>query len=404
MLHEQNEKFKEFIDDVGDVFKEKKYFCKLTQLYIETDARNSIKSINKYLSTAKSIFKKNDSDSIIKNTLEQLFNSFPNKWFAYTNFSSFLQDLSVAQDFDRVILNKSQIKTQLELLWESDKDSTKDLFKKLISKNLNEFGELLLKDFSQLIQPEQLPVLTDMDIGACNVLVGLRSKFALCPKIWHQSKNFQYEILDCIGRKISSAVLSKNIIETILENSSEVLYRQVFSVFGEASIEIILNWCTKSTPQKENMKNWINICKCSPKTCLKWISSNETLDMNLLVSVVSVLDPYSEVVRQNGIKPWLRVSKRLNQKDLNTSSKLALAQFFLPIILTSDETVTDDFAEFSFRPIHNQLMKNQFSYERWTKLESLLPSVSWYNCWDKCKRLRRAMRKKGYCVQLSGHN
>ena len=96
--------------------------------------------------------------------------------------------------------------------------------------------------------------------------------------------------------------------------------------------------------------------------------------------------------------------KQLNQKDINANLKLALAQFFLPLILTSNETVAQDFVEFSFTPIHDELAKNQFSYERWAKLKSILPSVSLYSSWDKCKRLERAMKKKGYSVQSSGYN
>ena len=137
---------------------------------------------------------------------------------------------------------------------------------------------------------------------------------------------------------------------------------------------------------------------------MKWVSSIKALYTNLLVSVVSVLDPYSATVRQNGLMPWINLFKQLNQKDITENSQLTLAQFFLPLILTSNETVTDDFVKFSFTPIYNKLAKNQFSYERWIKLESILPSVPWYNSWDKCKRLRKAMKEKGYSVQSYVYN
>ena len=404
ILHEQSGKFKEFINDFGETFEGKKYFSKFAQLYIESNAKNRIKTIDKYISIAKTIFKRNDSDSVIRNTLEQLFNSFPNKWFRYTDFSSFLQDLSVIQDINRIYLNKLQIKAQLKSLWESNQGSAKELFKGLISKDLNKLGELLLKEISLIIQPEQLSMFTDMDLEACNVLVRLQPKFALCSEIWHQSRNFQHEILDCINKEVLDEALSKKIIEAILENSSEVLYKQVFRVFGEDSIEIFLNWCRKSIPQKEKVKNWINICKCNPEICLKWVSSIKALYTNLLVSVVSVLDPYSATVRQNGLMPWINLFKQLNQKDITENSQLTLAQFFLPLILTSNEIVADDFVKFSFTPIYNKLAKNQFSYERWIMLESILPSVPWYNSWDKCKRLRKAMKEKGYSVQSYVYN
>ncbi len=404
ILYGQNKDITEFINDFGFVFEGKKYFRNLVQLFIETKAKNPINSINEYIYITRNIFVKNDSDLLINHTINKLLNSFPNRWFSYTNYSTFLHDLSIVEDISRIKLNKLQLKVKLESLWKSNRESAKKLFKGLISKDLNKFGELFLKDFSLIILPEQLPLLTDMDLGACNVLVGLRPEFALCSEIWHQSKDFQSEIIDCLDRKMLNESLSKRIIEGILENSSEVLYKQVFDFFGEISIEIFLNWCKKSTLKLERVSEWINICKYSPRICLKWISSTEVLDVKLLVSIISVLDPYSEVVRHKGIKPWFRVFKQLDPREINANSKMVLSQFFLPLILMSYETVSDNFADFSFTPIHNKLAKNQFSYEQWIKLESILPDVPWYSNWDKCKRLRKAMKEKGYSVQVYDSN
>ncbi len=189
----------------------------------------------------------------------------------------------------------------------------------------------------------------------------------------------------------------QQVIRKILESSSEVLSDQVYDAFGKVSIDIFLDWSRKTTAQQEwKIKSWMKICMNSPEVCIKWISSIEAIDISLLVSIASVLDPYSETVRKYGINPWYRVFKRLDQKELESYSQLVLAQFFLPLILMSDETVADDFVKFSFYPIHDELAKDQFDYGQWIKLKTLLPSVSWYNNWDKCKRLRKAIAKKGY--------
>ncbi len=400
ILYQSNGKLKEFLEDFGTAFEGREHLSKLVQLYIETGARKRIKTIDKYLTATRTVFGRNESKIVIQNILEQLLNSFPNKWFMYTDFSSFLQDLSTTKGLSRVPCNRTQLKAQLEVLWESNNNKAKDLFKDLIAKDLNQFGELLLKKYSQLIHPEQLPVFTDMELGACNVLVGLNPKFALCSEIWQQPKDFQCEIIDCVDRESLNDALSQRIIETILENSSEVLYKQVFGVFGNISIKVFLDWCRKTSKQHRNkIEAWMKICRCSPKTCIKWTSSVEALDIDLLVSIVSILDPYSEAVCQYGIKPWFKLFEHFNKKGLGSRSQLVLAQFFLPLILMSDESVKQDFVEFSFSPVHDALARNKFSYEQWIKLEPLLPSVSWYNSWDKCKRLRKAMKKKGYYVQ-----
>lgn len=399
LLNESNVKFKEFLETFGSTFEGRDCFSKFAKLYVETDAKNRMKGIGRYLTVAKTIFKKNDYDQVTRNVFEQLFTFFPNKWFNYSDLPSFLQEISTTQNLGKILYKESQLKAQLESLWKSNKNNAKYLFKGLISHNLNQLGESLLKKYSQIIKPEQLPNLTDMDLGACNVLVSLNPEFALCSEIWQQSRDFQCEIIDCIDRDTLNDSLKQKIIDAILENSSEVLSDQVFGAFGNISINIFLDWCIKKIGHQERkIKAWMKICVNNPEVCIKWISSIEALDVRLLVLVVSVLDPYSEMVRQYDINLWYRVFEQLNQKELESHSRLALAQFFLPLILMSNESVADDFIEFSFYPIHDELAINQFDYEQWIKLKPLLPSMSWYNSWDKCKRLRMAMEQKGYLL------
>lgn len=399
ILYGSNRKFKEFLEDFGCMFKERKYFGKLAQLYIDTGAEERIKSIDEYLTAAKVIFDKNDYELVVENLLCQLNNVLPNKWFGNIDLASFFQDLSTTKNLDDIPCTKSQLASQLESLWSFSKNKAKMLFRGLISRDLNNFGEALLREFSQLITPEQLPLLSDMDLGACNVLVSLNPKFALCSEIWKQSRNFQREIMDCIDTSSLDDASKEEIIRTILENNSEVLYEQMFKVFGKSSITAFLDWCKKTISQEDRkIKTWMKICVYNPEVSIKWLSSIENLNISLVVTIITVFDPYSEVIRQQGMDHWIRVFKQLNHKVLDYNSKLILAQFFLPLILMSNEVVPDDFVKFSFDPIYEELAKSRFDYEQWIKLEPLLPLVPWYSAWDKCKRLRRALEQKRYLL------
>ena len=42
------------------------------------------------------------------------------------------------------------------------------------------------------------------------------------------------------------------------------------------------------------------------------------------------------------------------------------------------------------------LAKQSFPETEWEKLEVWLPEVAWYNKWDRCKRLRKGLKKRGY--------
>ena len=176
--------------------------------------------------------------------------------------------------------------------------------------------------------------------------------------------------------------------------------RQVFKVFGDSSIDIFLDWCKNEfTQYNKKSKLWVKICKYNPKRCIEWISSKEYIDANLLALIISALDPFSEDIHKHGIEPWVLIFKQLEWSSLKPHSKLKLAHFFLPLILKNNTTVDNQFVEFSSYQVHNELAKERFDYGYWIKLKPLLPPLSWYNSWDKCKQLRNAIKKKGYAIK-----
>ncbi len=399
-LHEPNGPLKDFLEDFGATFENRAYFSKLAQLYIEADDKNRFREIGNYFTAVQAIFNKNDGELITKTFLESIFNSFPNRWLAYNDVSLLLQDLSSIKGADKIPYSEPEVKHLLELLWKSENSKVKELLKELIYKDINQFGQSLLKKYSQIVEPKKLGLLTEMDLGVCNVLVSLNPKLAMCPEIWHQSKDFQCEIIDCIDHSVLNSILTREIVESILDNSTELLCEQVFKVFGNISVSIFLKWCRQRTEQYDRkVRDWIKLCKYSPETSIEWLASCENLDIRLLALIISVIDPYSKTVNKYGLKPWFKLFQQL-PKQISPKIKLTLAQFFLPLSLMRDEAIAKDFAIFSFYPVHKALEQNQFNYEQWKKLERLLPALSWYQSWDKCKRLRLAMKNKGYCTSV----
>ena len=46
-----------------------------------------------------------------------------------------------------------------------------------------------------------------------------------------------------------------------------------------------------------------------------------------------------------------------------------------------------------------RLAKLTYPEEKWDRLQKFLPSVTVFNQWDRCKRLRKAIKKKGYDIK-----
>ena len=45
------------------------------------------------------------------------------------------------------------------------------------------------------------------------------------------------------------------------------------------------------------------------------------------------------------------------------------------------------------------MLNKQEVCSEWYGIEDLLPNVAFYNQWDKCKRIRKAIKQKGYKIK-----
>lgn len=273
------------------------------------------------------------------------------------------------------------------------------IFKKLINDQINLLGEELIKGLALKTSPEQLPELTDMNLGLCNLMVRLNSRFALCSKIWYQSIDFQLEILNCIEFDDENIILEQQIVIAILENTSFDLCDSIYKKFGDIAITTLLEWYCITKASNDKKKKWMKICNKNPGECMKWMMDiNRLKDISLIIRIISVLNPCSDEVIRVDKSFWTDIFYDLDINQLSDVSKVVLAHFFMPIILLKEELFPNDFVRFSFDIIYNELAEQKFDYKNWERLEKLLPEMSWYKNWDKCKRLKKAMNQKGYKI------
>jgi hypothetical protein len=85
---------------------------------------------------------------------------------------------------------------------------------------------------------------------------------------------------------------------------------------------------------------------------------------------------------------------------LTNSKKIELSLFYLPLILRTDLKFPLNIVAFCFENINSSLANETLSYSEWDKLDRILPRVSWIKMWDKCRRLRKAIKQKGYKLKM----
>ena len=87
---------------------------------------------------------------------------------------------------------------------------------------------------------------------------------------------------------------------------------------------------------------------------------------------------------------WRRLYKKIKEHG-DLSKELAVQ--FLPVALKTN--YLDDELKQIISPVYEMLKNNTIDFEQWNKIQVLLPEVEAYQSWDRCLRVRIALKNKG---------
>lgn len=91
---------------------------------------------------------------------------------------------------------------------------------------------------------------------------------------------------------------------------------------------------------------------------------------------------------------WRKLYKKIKEHG-DLSKELAVQ--FLPVTLKTN--YLDDELKQIISPVYEMLKNNTIDFEQWNKIQVLLPEVEAYQSWDRCLRVRIALKNKG-CSEI----
>lgn len=403
MMAPSNYNFQQFVCYFNsDLLFNRKLLGKMTILYTKTEIYNNKGTLPAYFNNVKKLFSDDIGDMIVYKTINGIFRQNNLQWFIYRSLSSTIEQLSTLDDFDfdlsQDIINV--IKTSVGEMWDNEKNTVKVIFDSLIASNINNIGELMITSIASKVSVNTLHSFTNMDLKACSVLVSSNNELALCNDLWKESRNFQLEILNCFNSSAMDDLTAKNIVNMIISTTDEVLYKQIYNKFGNSAVTTVLSWYYEASKKQKVDKEWLNIGGLNETECIKWIITIKQFDnYNMIYDLVLVLNPYSKDVLQFGKKPWERLFSIVDLFKLESTTRLSLSLFLLPILILTDGKFSDKIASFIFITINEKLANQQLDFDSWAKIDKILPEVPWFKAWDKCKRMRMAFKQKGYIAK-----
>lgn len=384
--------FKRFRQLFSEKYRQHDYFTSFVKLYVGSEAESRKANLISLLQISCVIFR--EKEQICQEILELYrVNSFENwkgkeKYTETINF--FINNLWL-----NVPLN--DIKFWAINGFGFEYLNTKILFKDIVKKDENWVIEEVLKVYATELQEDLFLDFTDLEYECCSTLITLNSRFALCEQLWTQSKGYQQGIIKCLQIAQKDEEIIEKVIMLILETSEYDLALDLYKVYRDRCLNpfwkyLMLNY------KSSKLKGIKSIVKNDIQGGVEIFKSNLN-DRERLLFLMDLIDQYNPKIRILKLEEIRQLYSTIMSQDCTKREEITLAKFLIPFCIMQDYLLPKDVAGFTFSVINKLLATQSFPENEWEKLERILPEVAFYNSWDRCKRLRKGFKKKGYDIK-----
>ena len=379
--------FRKFIEGFSKEYKQLKYISAFVKLYVGSNADVHDANLIRLLEMAFAIF---DTKKDICNQIIELYcHKYFVKWCGKESIIKTLLFFIDHSELDNSLLD---LETLVKEAYFSEFSDSKSLFKKLVKSDESLLTERLLKCYSDVVTVGQLSKFTDLEYESCSTLISIRNEFAMCQDIWKQNRGYQQGIIRCL--KKTQVELDHIIIETVLKNSSFDLAYDLYKVYGDECLQPFWEYLL-SNRECDKIKGLIDIVRKDNESGINQILCNMK-EREKLLFLLGIVDSYDNAVKKLRKEDILHIYQSVVKKECLAKEKELLARFLLPLCIIEDYLVDVEIAKYAFKIVDHMLATQTFPENEWEKLEKILPEVAYYNNWDRCKRLRKGFKKKGY--------
>jgi hypothetical protein len=264
---------------------------------------------------------------------------------------------------------------------------TRRLVSELFRSNLNPLGDGLLAKLVRAMDTEDAQEVIDEQPQLLPALFRANPDLAASPKLWSVAGDRKRELLDSLVAQEIRPELVSRIVSALLDSGSDGFIRRAFERWGKDAVFAALDWT------ENHQGSMSEICRGAltfqVPVVMAWVESG-TRSTPALATVAHVVAPYSYQVAKHDSTVWLRTLRALQEGGQNEEATYVQTLLLALALCNAPPAPLDLIAE-SFEAIHTKEEKERLRDNAWMILQPLVPELSWYNNWDKCERMRRAL-------------
>lgn len=281
-------------------------------------------------------------------------------------------------------------------LFIEDKPKAIMLLSRIVQNRKTPVGQEMLHGFASVISPEDLVDISSTHRELLFALGSVAPMLTAKAGIWQMARSEQLTLLEAISiDKLSDGEMSA-LITAIIQAGASSINDEVYRKFGWRAVESLLEFIDKHGSIPGDIAEWSRLLPNKPGATIEWLKNHSLKSPKTLFFVAGGLEPCDEITAEENVSLWASLLRQF-ENDIDLHDAIGLSCFLMPIALSNSGQDANYLAKFSFPYVHDALSKSQMDWRTWRFLEPLLPELPWYwfRSWDKCERLRMAMKERG---------
>lgn len=264
---------------------------------------------------------------------------------------------------------------------------TRLLVNELFRSNLNPLGDALLAKIVHGLSAEEAQQIVKDQPQLLPAVFRANAELAASSFLWSLAGDRKRELLDSLMAQDIRPELISQIVYALLDTNSDRFIQRVVERWGRNAIFATLDWV-------ENHQGAMSeICRGALRSyvpeVMSWVELR-TRSVAGLVAAAHVVAPYTYQIASHDSTVWLSALDAL-QASGNELEATYIRTLLLALGLCNAPPAPLHLIEESFEIIYRKAESQQLNDDAWVILQPLVPELHWWNNWDWCERMRRAL-------------
>lgn len=333
------------------------------------------------------------ADELIQKTVDLLLED---SFFSYS-FKNAEYQLLENLDMNMFKINKKQRNKLYDKILSGQLEYLYPILSRYKDGKLKQNTKQIVEDIVLDLSPKDLKCVSHMDEDICVVLIHMNPKLLFSEDIWKANRAFQIMLLYA-GGSWSDLSSLKELLQLIIDIDESNVANECYSIYGDTIIPILLEIMQKESESKKNLRYWYPIVKKKPLELLNSLTNFQSDE--LCRTLFFEVDKHNKSVLE-GIAPATleTIFSKVYKKESNEEQLMQLYLEYMLIIFSTDICLKVELVESVVQPVYEKMLNNVISIDEWNYFQYLLPEVEPCKSWDKCLRIREALKLRGYSIR-----